>query len=498
MPSDWRAVPAGGDSRARARQLRQSWERLLALRELKSESGPELAGGLRQPIVESWKRSLDTGLDPLDLLAPLEADQGEMEERWAEHPLGSLAHVLLAQLGDIARKSQSLVVVSDASGLLLHIEGSDSLKTQAAEMNFVEGARYSETAAGTNGIGTVLAADHALQVFASEHFNQRHHGWTCSAAPVHDPASGRVLGVVDLSSPWETVHPLGLELATKTARTLEEGLADVRRQSDARLRRRYAALATRATDVLVSPDGYVLAGERFAAAPRRLAIPDGGGEILLSDGSFAAAEPLGQGEAYLVRQLSRRRVGGAPPEAVEPAEERAHELATEQAALRRVATLVARESSPGRLFAVVAEQVARIVDVPLVRLVRYAADGSAVELVGGWADRVDPIGLGAPCPLEGPGVLASVWRTGRSARLDDYAGVPGQAAAMVREAGMRSAVASPVVVEERLWGAIMVLSPRRDALPEDTEARLGDFTELVATAIANSDARDDLRQVVDE
>src|SRR4051812_35259523 len=117
MPSQRLAVARGVDPGLRARQLRQSWERLLALRELKSESGPELAGGLRQPIVESWKRSLDSGLDPLDLLAPLEADPGEMRERWAEHPLGSLAHVLLAQLADLARESESLIVVSDASGL---------------------------------------------------------------------------------------------------------------------------------------------------------------------------------------------------------------------------------------------------------------------------------------------------------------------------------------------------------------------------------------------
>src|ERR1044071_7356072 len=100
MPSQWLAVTAGVDSRARARQLRQSWERLLALRELKSESGPEVAGGLRQPIVESWKRSLNNGLDPLDLLAPLEADPVEMQERWAEHPIGSPASVLSAPAGD--------------------------------------------------------------------------------------------------------------------------------------------------------------------------------------------------------------------------------------------------------------------------------------------------------------------------------------------------------------------------------------------------------------
>src|SRR3954454_22877900 len=133
MPSQWLVVEAGVDSRARARQLRRSWERLLALRELKFESGPEPAGGLRQPIVDSWKRSLDTGLAPLDLLAPLEADPAEMQERWAEHPLGALAHVLLAELGDIARESESLIVVSDESGLLLHIEGPASLKMQAAE-----------------------------------------------------------------------------------------------------------------------------------------------------------------------------------------------------------------------------------------------------------------------------------------------------------------------------------------------------------------------------
>src|SRR5918996_158401 len=648
MPSQWLAVAPGMDPRVRARQLRQSWERLLAGRELESDAPAGAAAEVRQAIVDSWKRSLDTGLDPVDLLAPLEADRTEMLERWAEHPLGSLVHVLLDQLKDIAGESQSLIVVSDASGLLLHIEGPETLRERAAEMNFVEGARYSEAAAGTNGIGTVLAADHALQVFASEHFNQRHHGWTCSGAPVHDPVSRRVLGVVDLSSPWEAVHPLSLELATTAARALEQCLADARHHSDARLRRRYADLATRATDLLVSPDGYVLAGERLAAPPKPLAIPEGGGEILLGDGSFAAAEPLGEGGAYLVRRIGPYGFGAAPTEALERAEGRSHEqakghaalrhvgdqgiavkveggppstesdrrasayfeaaldcviiadasgrvvefnpaaertfgytrdealgrtmaelivppslrerhitafarfvetrhgsmlgrrleltgmradgsefpvelalsqveaepvlicgalrdlsvakraeghlreLAEEHAALRRVATLVARESSPQHLFAAVAEQVARIINVPLVRLVRYESDGSLAELIGGWGESVDPLAIGARWQLDGPGVLASVWQSGRPARLDDYTDVRGQAAAVVRQAGMRSAVASPIGVEGRLWGAIAVLSPGHEPLPENTEARLADFTELVATAIANAESRGEL------
>jgi PAS domain S-box-containing protein len=556
------------------------------------------------------------------------------------------AHVLLAQLQDIARESQSLIVVSDASGLLLHIEGPDSLKARAAEMNFVEGAQYSETSAGTNGIGTVLAADHALQVFASEHFNQRHHGWSCSGAPVHDPVSRRVLGVVDLSSPWQRDDPLSLEFPTAAAQALEQCLADARLHSDARLRRRYADLATKGTDLLVTPDGYVLAGDRSAAPSTSLTIPKGGGELVLSDGSSAVAEPLGQGEAYLVRRIGRSTVGAARPKAREradddadeeatgpprtskveggglsaersrhavsayfeaaldcviiadasgrvvefnPAAERTfgysrdealgrtmtelivppplrerhstafarfvetghgtmlgrrleltgmradgtefpvelalsqveaepflicgalrdisvekqaerhlRELADEQAALRRVATLVARESSPQQLFAMVAEQVARLIDVPLVRVVRYESDGSAVELVGGWGESVDPLSLGTRWQLDGPGVLASVWRSRLPARLDDYSDIPGQAALVVRQAGMRSAVASPITVEGRLWGAIAVLSPRREPLPEGTEARLADFTELIVTAISNTEARDGERRLAEE
>ena len=125
-----------------------------------------------------------------------------------------------------------------------------------------------------------------------------------------------------------------------------------------------------------------------------------------------------------------------------------------------------------------------------MRLVRYESDGSAAELIGGWGESVDPLALGTRWQLDGPGVLASVWRSGLPARFDDYTDLPGEAAAVVRQAGMRSAVASPITVEGRLWGAIAVLSPRREPLPESTEARLADFTELVATAISNAESRD--------
>jgi signal transduction histidine kinase len=497
MPSPWLAVGADTDPLVRARELQKNWERLLADGAL----GPELPLGasaeLRPTIVESWRRSLATGLDPTNSLAPIDADESEVLERWREHPLGSLTHVLTDRLRQVAEESRSLVIVTDAAGLILHRLGPDWLKEYGAEHNhLVEGARWTEAADGTNGIGTALAADHAFQVFAYEHFNERNHEWICSGAPVHDPVSGKTIGLIDLSSLWKIAHPGSLELVTMTARTIEQCLAEVRSDQDARLRRRYDDLVTRSTDLLVSRDGYVLAGARSAHATP-LAIPDGGGEVVLGDGSVAVATSLGQGEAYLLRRVATRQKRSAPPATLERAEEHVRELVNEQAALRHVATLVARESSPEQLFAAVAEQVARVFDAPQVRLVRYEPEGSVV--VAGFSEgSTTAFPIGSHLAQDVPGVTAIVRQTGRPARVEDYAQMAGEIAAVAREEGLRTAVASPIGVGGRLWGAMVVLSPRPAPFPPDTEARLTDFTELIATAIANAESREALALLADE
>jgi transcriptional regulator of acetoin/glycerol metabolism len=96
---------------------------------------------MRARIVESWRRSLATGLDPTDVLAPIQADDSELLERWFEHPLGSLSHVMTVQLRDMAEESRVIVAVTDASGLVLHRAGDEQLKERAGEMDLVEGAR---------------------------------------------------------------------------------------------------------------------------------------------------------------------------------------------------------------------------------------------------------------------------------------------------------------------------------------------------------------------
>ena len=496
MPSPWLAVGVHTDLLARARVLQRRWDRLLGEGAFGAELSPEATAGLRPAIVESWRRTLATGLEAIDPLPSIEADPSVTRERWLEHPLGLLRHVLAQPLQLLAEESNSLVQVTDASGLTLYLGGAERLKARAAEMNLVEGARCSETVNGTNGVGTALAADHPVQVFAFEHFSYHHREWVCSGAPIHDPVSGRVVGAIDLSSPWRIAHPRSLELVTAAAATTEQCLLETRRDHDARLRRRYGDFTTKSTDRLVNREGYVLIGDDPARA-KPLDLPESGGEIAMDDGSLAVAEPLGQGEAYLVRRLVPRRARTARGETLERSEKLARALATEQAALRQVATFVATESSSERLIAVVAEQVARVFDVPLVRLIRYEPDSSVV--VGAFSESDDePFPIGSRWQLDTPGLMATIRQTGRAGRVEDYAQTPGDGAAVVRAAGVRSAVGSPIVVGGRVWGAIVLLSPRRASLPEDTEARLADFTELVATAIANAESRAALSQLADE
>jgi GAF domain-containing protein len=166
-------------------------------------------------------------------------------------------------------------------------------------------------------------------------------------------------------------------------------------------------------------------------------------------------------------------------------------LAEEQAALRRVATLVAREPAPAEVFAAVSEELGLLLSVEDNAMLRYEDDGSAT-VVASWDKRGEPIPVGTNLALDGRSVTALVRRTGRPARMDDYANVDSSIAAFMRDKGIRSAVGTPIVVEGRVWGAMVVGSLEEEPLPADTELRVAEFTELIAAAIANIQARSDL------
>jgi len=178
------------------------------------------------------------------------------------------------------------------------------------------------------------------------------------------------------------------------------------------------------------------------------------------------------------------------------AREELRTLSEEQAALRRVATLVARGEPPNAVFAAVAEEVGRIVPAADVALVgRYDSEG-ALELVGGWSSDGDPSFVGARVPLGGRNVSTLVFERNEPARVDYVADDAAPASALARE-WARSSAGAPVNVEGRLWGVVVVGSLQPDGLPPGVEHELAGFTELVATAIANSQARAELGAVVE-
>jgi signal transduction histidine kinase len=175
-------------------------------------------------------------------------------------------------------------------------------------------------------------------------------------------------------------------------------------------------------------------------------------------------------------------------------------LAEHQAALRRVATLVARGVDPSELFSAVADELARCLGVyHHAVLFRYEPDGAGVLLAAGRGDRgLKAIPVGQKFSLEGESVAARVFRTGRAARMVSYENAPGPIAARFRDLGLRTSVGAPIIVEGRLWGAAIIGSRKPDPLPADTEARMADFTDLVATAIAKAQTRAELSVLAEQ
>ena len=173
------------------------------------------------------------------------------------------------------------------------------------------------------------------------------------------------------------------------------------------------------------------------------------------------------------------------------------QLAEEQAALRRVATLVARGAPPGDVFAAVAQEIAQVLHLQNAAVCRYDDGGATVTVLAAWGDRPASIHPGSRWPLDGPSVAAEVLRTGRPARIEDYTGVPGSLAAEARGGGFNRVAGVPIIVAGWVWGVISTSSPG-SPLPDDLEHRLAAFTELVATAIANSQAREELTRLAEE
>ena len=191
-------------------------------------SGPVPAApapGVRSLVAESWLRSSAAGVDPESHLAPVVLEAGDLADYRATHALSHVFPLLYDVLGRAAVDCDCVMAVGDADGQLLWVTGPAGVMRKAETINFVEGSMWSEQDAGTNAPGMALRLGRPVHVHASEHFNRLVHPWSCAAAPITDPTTSRVLGVVDITGGPDVASPQSLAMIRAAARMAESELA---------------------------------------------------------------------------------------------------------------------------------------------------------------------------------------------------------------------------------------------------------------------------------
>lgn len=179
---------------------------------------------VRGLVAESWRRSAAAGVSVDASAAPLVVDGSELNDYRSAHPLSHVFPLLYDVLGRAAEECDSLMAVGDADGRLLWVCGRPGVLRRAEQINFVEGASWDEANAGTNAPGTALRLDAPVHIRAAEHFNRSVQPWTCAAAPIHDPSTHAVLGIVDITGGDDMASPQTMGMVRAAARMAEAEL----------------------------------------------------------------------------------------------------------------------------------------------------------------------------------------------------------------------------------------------------------------------------------
>ncbi|MGW6239727.1 MULTISPECIES: GAF domain-containing protein [unclassified Streptomyces] len=216
MTDTWVALEAGADPVKRRGALRRAYESYA--------TAGRVEHPVRSVVAASWRRSARAHVSP-EGTARVELSDDELAGYRDAHPLARVMPLFRELMGAYAMDGEHLMAVCDVHGRLLWVEGHRATRLLAGRMNFVPGARWSEAVTGTNAPGTAIAVDRPVQVFAAEHFQRPVHPWTCAAAPVHDPFSGRLLGAVDITGGDRLAHPHSLAFVGAVARAAESQLA---------------------------------------------------------------------------------------------------------------------------------------------------------------------------------------------------------------------------------------------------------------------------------
>ncbi|MCW2840173.1 MAG: diguanylate cyclase [Aeromicrobium sp.] len=257
--------------------------------------GRRAPGPIRSVIQASWRRMRVQGMSPggAPEIAPLAQD--DLYRRREVSGLQPLMPLLRQHLLPACAATGQLMVVADVEGRVLWREGQPGVLRHADHLGFVGGSAWTEGNVGTNAIGTCLVTESPVHIHAAEHYAEAHTPWTCAAAPLRDPATGRVLGVVDLSGPAHTVHAGTLSMVSLAARLAELELRSAAQERLHGLRSIAAPLLARLTGraLVVATDGSVAAATGFVP-PERVGLPIGfaGGDAWLAGFGLVVGEPL--------------------------------------------------------------------------------------------------------------------------------------------------------------------------------------------------------------
>ena len=266
-------------------------------------AGERCPVGPRTLISDSWRRSLAAHVDPDHDEPPVVYDHDTLEAIRSTHPLGEVLSLLRAILVSIADEAEHMMIVTDADGHILWREGKADVCLRADRVLLTEGTKWSESAIGTNAMGTALALGRPVQIHSAEHLVRTYHGWTCAAAPVADPDSGSVVGAIDVTGPQHTRHPATLALVTAAAQ-LAQGQLWARMTARDELLLRHNIAHLRGPGALLSASGRVIATESCGRLPPRVDITAPDRLVILPDGREATVEPLAAG--FLLRMAGRQ------------------------------------------------------------------------------------------------------------------------------------------------------------------------------------------------
>lgn len=288
------AVP---DPNAHSVRLRRLHESVLS-----GARPPE--GALRRLISDSWRRSMDAGVDPEASAAPPAFEREDLADVRSHHPMGALLPLVSGTLLDAASASAHILMVTDEEGRVLWRDGDRQVMGMADEVGLADGFHWGERAIGTNGMGTALATRSPVHVFSAEHLVRALHPWSCSAAPIVDPDSGEVIGCVDISGTMHALHPTTVALVETTAKLAESHLALRMRERDDLFRARndeHLTALRGEPGALVTATGRVVASDRTRHWGERVRLPASGDRVVLSDGETALLSPVRDG--FLLRVL---------------------------------------------------------------------------------------------------------------------------------------------------------------------------------------------------